>query len=173
MIQLKDHYLHDVVEQAHPFLTASKDRLNHAVDKVIDMYARCITRWDFKEARRQLKLSQRENIAWERDTVWRQMIGQERRGEIGDGPKAIGESTSSKKRKKPVLIEFESRYFGTVRISRRLLYFLIALVVFVGLLTHPVLDRPEPSNCFAILCFATVLWATEVRPLSSLAFWIG
>ncbi|KAJ3525940.1 hypothetical protein NM688_g8326 [Phlebia brevispora] len=31
--QLKDHYLHDVVEQAHPFTMAAKDRLNRAMDR--------------------------------------------------------------------------------------------------------------------------------------------
>ena len=94
------------------------------------------------------------------------MIGQERRGEIGDGQvKAIGESPS--KEKKPALIEFQTR-IGKVRITKRWVFCLLALGLFIGLLANPVLDRPEPSNCFAILCFATVLWATEARLLRSL-----
>lgn len=94
------------------------------------------------------------------------MIGQERRGEIGDGQaKAIGESPS--KEKKPALIEFQTRV-GKIRITKRWVFFLLAFGVFLGLLANPVLDRPEPSNCFAILCFATVLWATEARSLCSL-----
>ncbi len=88
------------------------------------------------------------------------MIGQERRGEIGDGPKGIGESPT--KEKKPALIDFTTRW-GRIRITKRLVWFSAASIVFLALLLNPVLDRPEPSNCFAILCFATILWATEVR----------
>lgn len=93
--------------------------------------------------------------------MWRQMITQERRGEIGDGEvKAFGDSPH--KEPGPALIDFETRW-GRVRINKRWIFSLIAILVFTVLLLNPVLDRPEPSNCFAVLCFATILWATEVN----------
>lgn len=99
-------------------------------------------------------------VVWERDTVWRQMIGQERRGESGDGqPKAIGESPN--KVPKPALIEIPTPA-GPLRITRRWVFIAIAIAVLTALLNNPILDRVEPSNCFAVLCFATILWATEV-----------
>lgn len=102
-------------------------------------------------------------MVWERDTIWRQMISQERRGEIGDGDvKAIGDSPT--KRMRPALFVIRTR-FGNFRFTRRWLFFLIALSVLLWLLANPILDRVEPSNCFAILCFATILWATEVSKL--------
>ncbi|KAG8819435.1 low-affinity phosphate transporter [Serendipita sp. 400] len=160
--ELQGPYLHEKVQRAYPWLPPTKGKLDHWITTLVNLYAKCVTHGDHLAAEKQLELYQREQVVWERDTVWRQMIAQERRGEIGDGPKAIGEST--KKGKKPVWIDFESKW-GRIRISKRVVYFSVALSVFVALLIKPVLDRPEPSNCFAILCFATVLWATEAIPL--------
>lgn len=88
------------------------------------------------------------------------MIGQERRGEIGDGEvKAIGEPPS--KEEKQALANIHTRW-GVLKIRRRMVSSAIAVSVFIALLLNPVLDREEPSNCFAILIFATILWATEV-----------
>ena len=79
-----------MVEQATPFTVAAKDRLNHTVDTLVQLYARCVTRGDTSAARRQLRMNQREHIAWERDTVWRQMVGQARRGEEPDTIRTLG-----------------------------------------------------------------------------------
>jgi phosphate transporter len=95
------------------------------------------------------------------------MIGQERRGEIGDGQiKAFGESPH--KELGPALIDFRTRW-GRVRINKRWVFSITAVSIFTALLLNPVLDRPEPSNCFAILCFATILWATEVNTHPNMA----
>ena len=130
------------------------------------MYARCITRWDFKEARRQLKLSQRENIAWERDTVWRQMIGQARRGE-GDPSeastiRALGGTLVVEPEKGLLDVETPA---GRFRLTVRQLCFIISVTVFVILLNVHVVDSVQANRCLAILVLATLLWATEAIPL--------
>ncbi|ELU40344.1 phosphate permease [Rhizoctonia solani AG-1 IA] len=89
--ELKDHYMHNIVEKAAPFTQQCKDRLRNAISRTISLYAKCVTRGDISAALRQLRVHQREHIVWERDTVWRQMIGRERRGEGADGRvKALG-----------------------------------------------------------------------------------
>jgi phosphate transporter len=158
--QLKDRYLYQVVEQASPFQRTSKDRVNDGIKRLQTLYAKCVTHEDKALALQQLKLHQRENIAWERDTVWRQMIGRERRGE-GDGDiKAIGAT---------LVTEEESSLFhiatpvGRLRLTRKKLFVVLAITVFIVLLNVPMLDEVEASRCFAILVFSTILWATEVH----------
>ncbi|KAF5345994.1 hypothetical protein D9758_013862 [Tetrapyrgos nigripes] len=159
--ELKDHYLHDVIENALPFTQPSKDRLNNAIDRLIDLYAKCVTKGNTSQARQHLKLTQRENIAWERDTVWRQMIAQERRGELSA---AGGLGATLVKEPVPALLSIPTP-LGTLRVTKRLLYLAIALLVFVVLLNVQVVDGREANRCFAILIFCTILWATEAIPL--------
>jgi phosphate transporter len=141
-----------------PFQRSSKETINDAINRLQTLYAKCVTREDKALAIQQLKLHQRENIAWERDTVWRQMIGRERRGE-GEF-KAIGAT---------LVTEEESSLFhfatpmGQVKLTRRMISLVFAVAVFVILLKIPLLDKVEASRCFAILTFSTIMWATEVH----------
>lgn len=111
-------------------------------------------------ALQQLKLHQRENIAWERDTVWRQMIGQERRGEGTGDIKMIGAT---------LVVEEESSLLriGRFRLTHKKISLVFAIVVFILLLSVPMLDDAEASRCFAILVFSTIMWATEVHDIHS------
>jgi phosphate transporter len=158
---LKEQYLHNEVEKAYPFIQGSKDRLNDAVYRLLDLYAKCVTRGDKALAKQQLKLHQRENIAWERDTVWRQMIAQERRGENEGEPTAIA---SLLKKPGPGLF-FIPTPLGTIRVTKKMIYKIVAGLIFVTLLNVPVVEVVEANRCFAILMFCTFLWATEVRLL--------
>lgn len=116
-------------------------------------------------AKQQLKLHQRENIAWERDTVWRQMIGRERRGE---GVVANTLGATLVKEPEPGIFAIPSP-FGKISITRKVLYLIIALVVFAVLLNVQVVSGQEANRCFAVLVFCTLLWATEVINASAVA----
>lgn len=156
-VQLKDHYMHDVMEQAYPFRQDTKDRLDNSISRLVTLYAKCVTRDDVAAAVRQLKLYQREQIAWERDTVWRTMISQERRG-VNDGQvKALGghvatEGGPSLDVRTPI---------GRFKLTAKHGFFLTAVVVFAILLNVRILRSVEANNCFAVLLLATILWATE------------
>ncbi|KLO17367.1 SPX-domain-containing protein [Schizopora paradoxa] len=158
---LKDEYMHNVVEQSYPFLQSSKDRLDDGINRLVVLYAKCVTRDDTSAAKRQLKIHQREHIAWERDTVWRQMIGQERRGETDGQVKALGGH-----------IEIEENAVlaiatpvGKFRLTRKHISLVVALVVFVTLLNVEVVDGLPANNCLAVLIFSTIMWASEAIPL--------
>ncbi|KAL0576788.1 low-affinity phosphate transporter [Marasmius crinis-equi] len=159
--ELKDEYLHDVVERALPFTQSAKDRLNAATSRLIELYTKCVARGNANTARQQLKLYQREHIAWERDTVWRQMIGRERRGE-GDPSQPIGASLV--KEEKPGLFEVPTPV-GKLKITRKKLYMLISIAIFAVMLSISIIPDKEANRCFAILIFCTILWATEAIPL--------
>ncbi|KAJ4464926.1 hypothetical protein J3R30DRAFT_3724981 [Lentinula aciculospora] len=77
----QESFFHDVLEQTVPFLPNSKDRHDEAADQFVGLYTQCVARGHRRFAKQKLKPLERENIAWERDTVWRQMIDRERRGE--------------------------------------------------------------------------------------------
>jgi len=161
--QLKDKYLHDVVEHAPPFTQASKDKIAAALHKLLHLYARCVTKGDVSAAQRQLKLHQREHIAWERDTVWRQMIGRERRGEVDGHLETVGGTLAVQQEAEAVQIPTP---LGRLKLKRRHIWKAIAFAVFLTLLRVQSVDGDEANRCFAILVFATILWATEVNTTS-------
>ncbi|KAI0648667.1 Sodium/sulfate symporter [Trametes meyenii] len=160
---LQDQYLHGVVEQAVPFQQTTKDRLNGKIAQLVELYSRCVTKGDAVEGRRQLKLHQREHIAWERDTVWRQMISQARRGAGEDGGMmTMGGSLIVEPGRG--LLDIQTP-IGRVKLTSKALYALAALVVFIVLLNVQVVNGVEANKCLAVLVFATILWATEAIPL--------
>ncbi|KAG8690610.1 low-affinity phosphate transporter [Ceratobasidium sp. 423] len=157
--ELKDRYMHDIVEKATPFTQQSKDRVSNAINRTVNLYAKCVTRGDHSAALRQLRVHQREHIVWERDTVWRQMIGRERRGEGADGRvKALGLGDVDSQAEPLLTI------YG-LKLTKRKLVLLLAIVLFAILLNVRMVEEKEANRCLAILIFATILWATEAIPL--------
>ncbi|KAJ3756043.1 SPX domain-containing protein [Lentinula raphanica] len=162
--ELKDQYLHDIVEHSSPFLPSSKDRLQAATDRLVVLYTKCVARGNPSLAKQQLKHLQREHIAWERDTVWRQMIGRERRGEgVASGGGLLAGASLVKGPSVGVFVI--PTPFGRLSVTRKMIYLVIALVVFAVLLNTHVVQGVEANRCFAILVFCTILWATEAIPL--------
>lgn len=156
--------MHDVVDHAVPFTQDSKGKLDDVIAQLVSLYAKCVTHGDTSAALSQLKLHLRENIAWERNTVWRQMIAQQRRG-AGQLEDVTGA---------PVVVAFEETGLvhiptplGQLRLTLKNIYFLVALLVFAALLNLDVIDGPEANKCFAILVFSTFLWASEVASICS------
>jgi hypothetical protein len=133
---------------------------------LLQLYAKCVTHGDTAAAQRYLKLHLREHIAWERDTVWRQMIGRERRGEGGTPLGAPVDTTEEK------AFEVRTRV-GRFRFSRRSAWVVLSTLIFFILLNVQTIEEEEANRCFAVLVFVILLWATEVRrisfPFSSLA----
>lgn len=129
----------------------------------MDLYTRCVTRGDPTAARRQLKMVQREHIAWERDTVWRQMIGHARRGEGEPGTvRTLGGTLLVEPEKGLLDVQTPA---GHLKLTWRQIHLLIAITVFVVLLNVNTLASEEASRCLAVLVFATIMWATEAQPL--------
>lgn len=89
------------------------------------------------------------------------MIAQQRRGDVEGEPLAMG---ALLKKPGPGLF-FIPTPLGTIRVTKKMIYKIIAGIIFVTLLNVSVVDGIEANRCFAILMFCTFLWATEVRPL--------
>lgn len=166
--QLKDRYLHTQVETSTPFTPSTKSFLNSTITTLISLYAKCVTLGDLSTAKRQLRVHQREHIAWERDTVWRQMIGNARRGD-GDGGMgltALGGSLILTNGEEEKGVDLPTPA-GRIKLKLKHLYLLLSTLVFVILLNWKVMKESgeEANRCLAVLVWATLLWATEAIPL--------
>lgn len=153
--------MHDVVEIRQPFLQSSKDKLTAAINRLVALYAKCVTGDDTSAALQQLKVHQREHIAWERNTIWRQMLAQERRGEAGVSDAMGGGILVRQEESGIVNIPTP---LGGFSFKRKRVSLIVAITVFIALMNMDVIkDDPEANKCFAILIFSTIMWASEVR----------
>ncbi|CAK7219368.1 low-affinity phosphate transporter [Sporothrix bragantina] len=78
---LRARYMATVVETAYPFRPEAWDLLVENIVKMEGAYTAVVTGGDAETAKRDLRSHLREHVVWERNTVWRDMIGIERRAE--------------------------------------------------------------------------------------------
>ncbi|KAF9522838.1 SPX domain-containing protein [Crepidotus variabilis] len=181
-------YLPHTISTSPPFSEDEKRRLGEAVGRCEGLYAKCVSRGDLGVARQQLKLNLRENIAWERDTVWRQMIGRERRGEtlvsavgngeddgFGGGFSALGLGANGGgiasiptgatliTAPEPALWALRVPFLKKsvrVRITKKRVWKLVAVCVLVGMLNVSLLDGVEGGTEEAGRCLAVLAFCT-------------
>ena len=173
---LKSVYVKESVTPAYPFRQNTIDHIDENIQRTEKAYADVLTKGDVSQARRELRLHLREHVVWERNTVWREMIGIERKAQAANmGLRRTllgGDNDPSKARlqgdEDNVMHSREVQTpFGRYRCPRWLFsstfFTLVGIViVFVILLTVPIMEKPEQQNCLALLVFVSLLWATEV-----------
>lgn len=152
---LKRTYIADIVNRTYPFSNNTKAALNDRIQTVERIYARLATDDNLDDAINELKTHLREHIVWERNTVWRDMVGQERKAVSI----AVQSGTPTKIRTPFGKFSVTSAQFKKTIIA------IICVSIFVTLLNVKTFAGIEESNCFAILIFASLLWATELMPL--------
>ncbi|KAH0189542.1 SPX domain-containing protein, partial [Aureobasidium melanogenum] len=176
--KLKDTYIEAKVDTAYPFQPETIDRLNANIEKIETAYADLVTKGDVDLARRELRLHLREHVVWERNTVWREMIGIERKAQaanMGLGQTMLGGIEDRGKARLQGDEELEATKevvtpLGKYRCPRFLLsstfYTLVAVIaVFFVLLFAPIMESPVEQNCLALVVLVSLLWATEAIPL--------
>ena len=174
---LKNEYLQDRVAPAYPFRQTTMAQIDERIQNIERAYADVITKGDLSMARRELRLHLREHVVWERNTVWREMIGIERKAQAanmgirrtllggehdpvkarlqGDDP----DETSSKE-----LVTLVGKYRCPRWLFSSTFFFLVVILAIFGiLLIVPIMKMREQQNCLAMLVFVSLLWATEVR----------
>lgn len=176
---LRSTYIKDNITPAYPFQQSTTEHLDVNLGNMEKAYADVITKGDIASARRELRLHLREHVVWERNTVWRDMIGIERKAQaanIGLRRTLLGgdhdlsnarlqgdeaDETSMKEISTPV---------GRVKCPTWLFswnfFTLLGIVaIFMVLLFVPIMQQQEQQNCLAMLVFVSLLWATEVRSI--------
>jgi phosphate transporter len=173
---LRPHYLTERVEKEYPFLRETRESLNEKIGTVEEMYAAIVTDGDVVAAKAELKLHLREHVVWERNTVWRDMIGIERKAQaaaLGIRASLLGrKKTQGDNEQETKELEISTpmgklklpRWCPSWLFSANMVTLLISLTVFLVLLLTPTFKSVEQSNCFAMLVFVSLLWATEVSP---------
>ena len=174
---LRDSYPKAKISPAYPFRQLTMENLDANIAKIEEMYADIASNGDVATAKRELRLHLREHVVWERNTVWREMIGIERKAQAanmglrrtllggdhdpsnarlqGDEPDEMGmkELVTPVGRLTCPRWLFSSAFFTLIGI----------FAIFMVLLMVPIMKQREQQNCLAMLVFVSLLWATEVR----------
>lgn len=175
---LKSVYVKDSVNPAYPFKQDTMQHVDENIQRTERAYANVITKGDVDQARRELRLHLREHVVWERNTVWREMIGIERKAQaanMGLRRTLLGADNDPSKARlqgdedNEMYTKEVDTPLGKYRCPRWLFsstfFTLVAsIVIFIVLLVVPIMKKPEQQNCLALLVFVSLLWATEVRP---------
>lgn len=173
--KLKSQYLNKYVYPAYPFQQSVMDKLTQKLEHVEHAYSQICTKGDVAEAKRELRLHLREHVVWERNTVWREMIGIERKAQaanIGITQTLLGRDVNAGRVRRqgddnePDIKEVVTP-IGRYRcpqwlVSKTFWTLLACIAVFVVLLVVPIMEKPEQQNCLAMVIFVSALWATEV-----------
>ena len=173
--KLKSKYLNANVKPAYPFQSSTMDHLSDNLDRVEGAYAAVVTKGDVEVARQELRLHLREHVVWERNTVWREMIGIERKAQaanLGIRQTMLGHETDPKKARlqgdneEGAMKELRTP-LGRARcpkflVSSTFWVLVTCIAIFAVLLIVPIMEQPEQQNCLAMVIFVSLLWATEV-----------
>ncbi|GAA5961781.1 hypothetical protein JCM3765_004069 [Sporobolomyces pararoseus] len=178
---LRSHYMSSVVDHAFPFESSTQTRLQDAISSIVPLYAELATNGNQDFALKQLKAHLREHVVLERNTVWREMIGLERKGWSGRGG---GGATRGISTDLPVaapatkLLESTEiktpvgRFRVPAWLNQQVIAGGLATLLFFGILSAQWFDRVEEQNCLALLAFVTIFWALEIVPLFVTALFV-
>jgi hypothetical protein len=172
---LKSFYLNKYVYSAYPFEQSTMDKLTNNLLRVEIAYSRICTKGDVAEAKRELRLHLREHVVWERNTVWREMIGIERKAQaanLGISQTLLGHDSDGRKTRlqgdeadmeiKEVVTPIGRYSCPRWLVSKPFWILIFVIAIFAVLLTVPIMEKPEQQNCLAMVIFVSLLWATEV-----------
>lgn len=155
---LKDDYLSNLAERTYVFKPSTLNAVDDNLEALVKVYALiCNHGNDLEAAKSELSIHLREHVVWERNTVWRDMIGLERKSQAAQHSK--GSSRTDEKKEASV---------STLNLSFTnpiILKFTLIVAVTVLLLNFSPFDDTAQKNCFALLVCASLLWATETIPL--------
>ncbi|KAK6083246.1 SPX domain-containing protein [Seiridium cupressi] len=174
---LRAKYMPSTVEPAYPFKAETLEGLDDHIAEVENAYAAVVSEGNIEIAKKDLRSHLREHVVWERNTVWRDLIGIERRAEAASlGRGLLGAQHDGMKTRLqgddvplPPTKEIDTP-LGRVTcptwvLGKPMLTLIIIVAIFIVLLVVPIMDLPEQQNCLAMLVFVSLLWATEAIPL--------
>ncbi|PIS57452.1 hypothetical protein CJI97_000494 [Candidozyma auris] len=155
---LKDQYLVELPNRSYIFKKSTLESVNNRLDDLIRGYALvCNHGDDLEQAKSELSIHLREHVVWERNTVWRDLIGIERKKQSAlaqDSSMTLDEKKGAN----------TSSLTSSIRRSAIIKLTVITSTSIFLLVVSP-FEEVEQRNCFALLVCASLLWATESLPL--------
>ncbi|KAK9834084.1 hypothetical protein WJX84_004625 [Apatococcus fuscideae] len=131
----------------------NKSPVVKAVRNLTDTYAVTFFHGDGQAASSELGAQLRDRVEFERTTIWKDMVGMERRrvaAQVKSGPDAVEGAESS---------------WLTFQRMQQPIACATAFTSLVILCLVPTFDTPEQRNCLALLVCVSLLWCTEALPL--------
>lgn len=179
---LKSKYVEMFVTPSYPFRPDTIKHIEENIRRMEQAYADVVTQGDVSIAKKELRLHLREHVVWERNTVWREMIGIERKAQaanMGLRRTLLGADNDPAKARLqgdddeiPDMKEVQTplgRYrCPTWLFSSTMLTLVVIVAVFFVLLFVPILKKVEQQNCLAMLVLVSLLWATEVSHIQQI-----
>lgn len=163
---IKSDYLQNLENNYYVFKKSTFDGLNFKIDQIIKLYS-IFTHDDMNESKLELGTNLREKVVFERNTVWRDMIGIERKSQAAY---AKADSSTLMKPVEPWKIPLGAGreiviplYLTSLKALKSVLIILVTLT----LCNYSPFDDEQQKNCFAVLICCSLLWATETIPLFS------
>ncbi|SAL99058.1 hypothetical protein [Absidia glauca] len=151
---LRTRYLKKNVLDSRPFMPQTTQLLQQQLVRVETLYADAFCHGDSGLALRQMKCHLRDQVVYDRNTVWRDMISQE-----NAATHVVASSPTVK------MVNLGGGFKLPASRFRQLCFFVLAIIVFVILLNVHIFAHQAENYCFALLIFAAMLWATEAVPL--------
>ena len=182
--KVRTTFMDQIVKQSYPFRDATRQALQSSIRDVEIIHAKAAGIQNLTLNSRELRRHVRERVEFERNTVWRDVIGLERKHsaiglrEIGDSPEDeeivttglsavnlnledIGKTKSLKKRRMLLGIIPLPKWCRT-----RILWLVLSIALFLLVLeASNLLPVQSERHCAALVVFVSILWATEVMPL--------
>ncbi|KAI9361853.1 SPX domain-containing protein [Pilaira anomala] len=153
---LRSQYLKKMVLDSRPFMPQTVEALRAQIERVERLYADAFCNGHVNHAVRQMKTHLRDQITYDRNTVWKDMVNQER--------KTLDAHVKEKAAPKMKKIPFTS-YQIRAELMNTLIAFFFSVAVFIILLNVDIFGDRQENYCFALLIFAACMWATEAIPL--------
>lgn len=173
--ELRPKYMENIVETSYAFMPETIKHIEGYIYEMERAYTDIVTHGDEALAKKDLRSHLREHVVWERNTVWRDLIGLERRAEAASvGGGLLGGRTDGAKLRlqgdeppsaptKEIATPIGRLSCPTWLFGSSTFTFLAILAIFLILLFVPIMERQEQQACLAMLVFVSLLWATEVR----------
>ncbi|KAJ2483021.1 low-affinity phosphate transporter [Coemansia sp. RSA 2131] len=148
---LRSAYMAETVHAASAFGEAAQKRLREHMEAMAYAFGLASQCTSIDDALGELKQCLREEVVWERNTVWRDMIASERMvNAVGvQSPDLAGG------RAKPRMTNTQ----------RQMLRLAACTIVFGVAWAVPLFPGVEQQRCWAMLVYVSLLWATEALPL--------
>ncbi|ODQ83009.1 hypothetical protein BABINDRAFT_164724 [Babjeviella inositovora NRRL Y-12698] len=168
--KLKPAYTAALGEKSYVFYPETQTELRAKLAQVVGLYAALATGGNADSARTELRVHLREHVVWERNTIWRDMIGMERKTQaagVSGRTRTQDTATHAYAYYEYPLSHARGWYVRVPKMvlaRNALMGYAIALTTAILLRHSPFVD-PAQRNCFAILVCASLLWASETIPL--------
>ncbi|KAJ2887829.1 low-affinity phosphate transporter [Coemansia asiatica] len=156
--QLREEYMDETVRISYPFTSEAQSTLREHMESMAYAFGIVSGYGSIDKSLHELKKCLREEVVWERNTVWRDMIANERM------VNAVGvQSPDLEQVPGAAITPLKPRRMTNTQ--KQLLKIAACTAVFAIAWAIPLFDGAEQQRCWAMLLYVSLMWATEALPL--------